>query len=228
MKATRLFVPRLAGASLSGRLVACIGAALGIALTAVVCGALPLLLGVTPLLMAPLGASAVLLFAVPSSPLAQPWSIVGGNIVSAVVGVGIALIVPYHALAAGLAVGLAILAMSLARCLHPPGGAVALIAVIGGPAVAASGYAFALVPVALNSLLLAFAGWLFHRVSGHSYPHRAAIVASAVPDPLPAFHPNAIDLALADLGEAFDLSRDDLDLLLQRAEYHEARRRGRG
>ena len=71
-----------------------------------------------------MGASAVLLFAVPSSPLAQPWSILGGNVVSAVTGVLIFKIFGHSALALGVAVACAILAMSLLRCLHPHGGAV--------------------------------------------------------------------------------------------------------
>ncbi|MEG8058719.1 HPP family protein [Sphingomonas sp. 22L2VL55-3] len=78
--------------------------------------------GPLPLLVAPIGASAVLIFAVPASPLAQPWSVVGGNIISALVGVTAARFVPIPYLAAGVAVGGAILVMSLLRCLHPPAG----------------------------------------------------------------------------------------------------------
>jgi len=73
-----------------------------------------------------MGASSVLLFAVPASPLAQPWSIVGGNFVSALVGIGCAHWIPDPALAATLAVGLAIIAMFQLRCLHPPGGAMGM------------------------------------------------------------------------------------------------------
>ncbi len=88
-----------------------------------------------------MGASAVLLFAAPASPLAQPWSIVVGNGVSALMGVLSASLVPDPALAAALAVMLAIAAMFLTRSLHPPGGAVALTAVIGGEGSASSGWA---------------------------------------------------------------------------------------
>ena len=83
-----------------------------------------------------MGASALLLFAIPSSPLAQPWSIVGGNTVSALIGLLVSRYVPEPAVAAGCAVAFAIAAMSLLRCLHPPGGAAALTAALGGPAVA--------------------------------------------------------------------------------------------
>ncbi|WCM26949.1 HPP family protein [Sphingomonas sp. QA11] len=217
----RLFNPLLAGASLRDRLIACIGALIGIALTAFACTGLHLSMAELPFLLAPIGASAVLVFAVPASPLAQPWSVVGGNIVSAIAGVTMAHLMLPPMLAAGLAVSGAILAMSLLRCLHPPGGAVALTAVIGGPVIAGSGYLFALMPVATNSLALVLVGLLFHRFSGHSYPHRPAMAQ----DKHAGFHPEAIDQALADLGETFDVSREDLDLLLQRAAFHERERR---
>jgi CBS domain-containing membrane protein len=125
-----------------------------------------------------MGASAVLLFAVPSSPLAQPWSILGGNVVSAVTGVLIFKIFGHAALALGVAVACAILAMSLLRCLHPPGGAVAMTAVIGGPAIWHAGFAFPFDVVALNSFVLIATGWLSllsapataHRWRGYAPP----------------------------------------------------------
>lgn len=212
------FVPLLAGATLPDRLLACLGALAGIALTAFVSAQLPL--DALPMLVAPIGASAVLLFAVPASPLAQPWPIVGGNTISALVGVAAAWAIPEPMLAAGVAVAGAILAMSLLRCLHPPGGAAALTAVIGGPAIVSAGFLFPFVPVALNSLLLVGTGILFHRFSRHSYPHRTPAAA-------PLFHPEDVDAALADVGETFDVSREDLDLLLRRAEVHAAARRQR-
>ena len=83
----RLFSPILAGATLRERMLACLGALIEIALTGMVCGYFfgqdPHL----PLIVAPMGASAVLLFAVPASPLAQPWSIIGGNTISAMMGI---------------------------------------------------------------------------------------------------------------------------------------------
>ncbi|MER3609381.1 HPP family protein, partial [Klebsiella pneumoniae] len=81
-------------------------------------------------------ASAVLLFGVPSSPLAQPWSIVGGNVLSALIGVTVGMLVPDAALA--------IAGMYFLRCLHPPGGAVALTAILGGAGVHSEGYHFVL------------------------------------------------------------------------------------
>jgi CBS domain-containing membrane protein len=118
-------------------------------------------------------------------------------------------------LAAGLAVGGAIALMSLCRCLHPPGGAAALTAVIGSEAIHAAGYAFAFAPVALNSIALVSLGMFFHRMTGHTYPHEPAPAA-----PLPGFHLEDIDAALADLPDSFDISREDLDALLSKAEAH--------
>src|SRR6478609_11844555 len=106
------------------------------------------------LLIAPMGASAVLLFAVPASPLAQPWSIIGGNLIASLVGVSCAKLIGEPLIAAPVAGAAAIGAMFMLRCLHPPSGAVALTAVLGGPAVHAMGYGFVLAPVMLNSVLL--------------------------------------------------------------------------
>lgn len=225
MTTPSFFKPLLAGATAGDRLIACLGAAIGIALTLLLCSALPLAAPALPAIVAPLGASAVLVFAVPASPLAQPWPVIGGNALSALVGVAMYRVVPDAALAAGLAVGVAILVMSLLRCLHPPGGASALTAVIGPPAIHAAGFGFALFPVALNSLALVAVGLLFHRLSGHSYPHRTA---PAPPEALAAgLHLADIDAALEDMHESFDISRADLDALLSRAEYHAAQRGGR-
>jgi CBS domain-containing membrane protein len=212
------FKPFLPGAAL--------GSSLAIAATALLSALLLHNLVPLPWLVAPMGASAVLVFAMPASPLAQPWPVVGGNVVSALVGVATAHLVPVPDLAAGLAVGGAILAMSLLRCLHPPGGAAALTAVIGGPAVLHAGFAFPFVPVGINALILVLTGVIYHKTSGHSYPHRPVPVTGHAlpPSELGLPHPADIDRALADLGENFDVSREDLDLLFRRVEFHAANR----
>ncbi|GMB80846.1 HPP family protein [Shinella zoogloeoides] len=221
----RLFTPILAGATLKERLIGCLGALIGICLTGLVCG---YFMGNDihlPLIVAPIGASAVLLFAVPASPLAQPWSIVGGNTISAFVGVTVLTLVKDPAIAIGLAVALAILAMSLTRSLHPPGGAAALTAVIGGAAVTGAGFWFPLVPVALNSLMLVALGILFHRLAGRQYPHRQSVApvnTHKTADPPAAFrvgfNTEDIDAAIANLNETLDISRADLDTLLRQVE----------
>lgn len=214
----------LAGATSPDRLLAYLGGMLGIAATSLVCRVLHLPAAL-PLLVAPMGASAVLVFAVPASPLAQPWAVIGGNAVSALVGVAAARLTSEPSCAAGLAVGGAILAMSLLRCLHPPGGAAALTAVIGGPAIHAASFGFALVPVALNAARLTLAGWMFDLFSGHSYPHRPAQVGSAVASASPHhITPEDLHKAPAEMGETLDVSSADLVFLLKRAEHHAAGR----
>lgn len=216
----RLFRPLLANAGFARRVVACIGAAIGIALTMVVCSQVPWIEGDLPIIVAPLGASAVLVFAVPASPLAQPWPVVGGNILSTLVGVAAFQAIPNAMLAAGVAVGCAILAMSLCRCLHPPGGAAALTAVIGSAGIHDAGYAFAFAPVGINSIALVSIGIFYHRMTALSYPHEPAspVAVAAAVEP-GGIRVEDIDAALAETPDAYDIAREDLALLLERAEH---------
>jgi len=215
-------MPILAGATLRDRLLASLGAWAGIGVTGVLCG---LAFGPhMPMLVAPLGASAVLLFAVPTSPLAQPWSIIGGNVLSASVGLLIHAVVHDPVLAAGLAVALAIIVMSLTRSLHPPGGAMALSAAMSGPGMVKWSVLFPLAPVGINCCLLVGAGWLFHRIRKHSYPHvplakpesQSMPVSQAVGTS--GFLPEDVDAALAKFNETFDIDREDLEGLLREIE----------
>ncbi|HVF92944.1 MAG TPA: HPP family protein [Sphingomonas sp.] len=220
----RTFFPILAGATLGDRLLGCLGALVAIAATGLISARL-LDPAAALLLVAPMGASAVLVFSVPASPLAQPWPVIGGNVISALIGVAVARVVPVPAVAAGVAVAAAILGMSLTRSLHPPGGATALFAVIGGAGVAQAGYWFALVPVGVNAVVLAAMGVAIHRFTGHSYPHRAVAAGGRTLTPARVVvDPADLDRALADVGETFDVSRDDLALLLRRVEHHAALR----
>jgi CBS domain-containing membrane protein len=219
----RFFHPIIVGANLPERLIACLGATICIALTIVVSAQFPLVAADLPIIVAPLGASAVLVFAVPASPLAQPWPVVGGNIISTLIGVAAFNLVPNGTVAAGVAVGAAILVMSLLRCLHPPGGAAALTAVISGGGIHAAGYDFAFAPVGINSIALVSLAVIFHRATARSYPHRAV----APPTAPAGLHLADIDAALAEMHESFDISRDDLDALLSRAEAHAMKRLGK-
>jgi CBS domain-containing membrane protein len=223
------FVPAPVTVSRREIALGALGALLGLGATAWL--SQHMLAGLNPWFIAPMGASAVLLFAVPASPLAQPWSIVGGNIVAALIGVTCAMHVADVALACALAGSLAIAAMFMLRCLHPPSGAVALTAVLGGPAVRALGYSFVLWPVAIDSLLLLMAALLFNVSARRRYPHRP-------PAPAPAHltrdvPPSArVGLTLADLhaalearGELLDVSEDDLQELFVEAGHRAWRRR---
>lgn len=218
----RFFVPKLAGGNLNDRLMACVGAGLGVLAAGFAGFGVQDVLPALPFLIAPIGASAVLVFAVPASPLAQPWPVIGGNVVSACVGVTALHLVPDLTAAAAIAVAGAIVVMSLMRCLHPPGGAAALTTIIGGQAIVDAGYVFPVSVVAANSAALVIAGWLFHKFSGHSYPHRTAPALS-----LPVGLMRAdIDQAVAETHETFDIDLGDLEALLLKAESIAEQRRG--
>ncbi|WP_454824648.1 HPP family protein [Paraburkholderia xenovorans] len=200
------------------RLRSCVGALVGIAFTGAITHLLLGSSGNIPLLVAPMGASAVLLFAVPASPLAQPWSIIGGNLVSATVGVACASWIGDPLQAAPLAVAAAICAMFALRCVHPPSGAVALTAVLGGPAVHSLGYRFVLAPIALQSAALLCAAIVYHALTGHRYPHSARQTTSRS-DPAarsrPGFTRADLDAVLKGQSELLDIAPDDLESLLR-------------
>ncbi len=183
-------------------------------------------------LIAPMGASSVLLFAVPASPLAQPWSIMGGNILAAIIGVTCAKMVGEPILAAGLAAALAIAGMFAFRCIHPPSGAVALTAVLGGPAVEAMGYSFVLIPVALNSLLLLLTALFFNNATGRRYPHVAQPDRSSkhnttdvAPTERIGITPSDLDTVLTRYNQILDISRADLESIMLQTEMQAYRRR---
>lgn len=123
-------------------------------------------------LVAPFGASSVLLFAVPNSPLAQPWSAIVGNTVAAIVGVAVCLYVADPLLRIALAVGLATTATILCRAVHPPAGAVAMTAAMSPDAIAELGFWFVLAPIAVGTTILVLLAAAYARLTGRHYPLR--------------------------------------------------------
>jgi len=179
----------------------------------------------TPWLLAPVGASAVLVFALPASPLAQPWPVFGGNMLSALAGLTVSHFVPYPVLAAALAIGAAIGTMSLARCLHPPGGACALLGALGSPVIAAQGWGVLMLPLGLNLAALLGAGWLYNNLTGHRWPHYMPAVPPIPPQGWAgSYQAEDLDIVLADWDEVLDVSRDDLDALFRAVERRVQRR----
>ncbi|WP_024850630.1 HPP family protein [Hydrogenovibrio kuenenii] len=114
------------------------------------------------LLIPSMGASAVLLFAVPHGPLSQPWPLIGGNLISAIIGVTSALLISDQVIAIASAVGLSILGMYYFKCIHPPGGATAMITVLATKSVHSLGYSFIMTPVLLNTLSIFIIAMLFN------------------------------------------------------------------
>ena len=106
------------------------------------------------LILASTGASAMLVFGMPHSPASQPWPLVGGHLTSAFVGITCNFFITHDLLATSFAITLAMLMMYKLRCMHPPGGATAISAIIGGQAVVDLGYAFMIIPVFFNSIIL--------------------------------------------------------------------------
>ncbi|MCB5363918.1 HPP family protein [Pusillimonas sp. CC-YST705] len=208
------FFPLLAGATVRGRMLACLGVLAGISCTGMLCA---WLVGKydAPLLAAPIGASALLLFVVPSSPLAQPWPIIGGNVLSALVGLISVVLIEDPSLRAGAAVASAILIMSLTRALHPPGGACALAASM--TAIVGISPATYLTAVALNSTVIVLIGIFFHKLRRQPYPQRVAAPtrSNAAVGRSAAFLPQDLDVALARMNQVFDVDKHDLERLLQ-------------
>lgn len=123
------------------------------------------------LIIGSFGASAVLIYAAIQSPLAQPRNLVGGHIISAMVGVFAYQHVADVWLASALAVSLAIAAMLGTRTLHPPGGATALIAVIGSDKLHALSYKYMIVPVAAGAIIMLAVALLVNNLSkNRNYP----------------------------------------------------------
>ena len=150
------------------RLRSVFGAFIGLLLVITLARYLGELSGIDEWLMASLGASALLVFALPGSPMAQPWAVIAGNTISALIGVSCFHLIGEPLLALPAAAALSILGMFVLRCLHPPAAAVALIAVLGHIA----HYRYAVFPVMVDSILLVMAGAAYSNLTGKRYPNR--------------------------------------------------------
>lgn len=173
-----------------------------------------------PLVVASMGASAVLLFAVPHGPLSQPWPLIGSHAISALIGVTITCLCHNPLLASGLAVGLAIIVMYYLGCIHPPGGATALTAVLGGDQIHELGYLFVLTPVLLNAVIILLAAiglnWFF---PWRRYP--ACLQAHPMSKPAdPAISPEHLTYALKQMGSFIDVTEEDLAEIYELARQH--------
>ena len=177
-----------------------------------------------------MGATAVLLFAAPHGALSQPWPVFGGHLVSAAIGVSCAQAFASDPVwAASLAVALSIAAMYGLRCLHPPGGATALYAVIGGDAVHALGYSYIWSPVLLNAVVILAVAVIFnYPFDWRRYPqswHRNAaareardLVATAEEK---AMIPHSdLVYALSQIDTFVDISEEDLQRIYALALRH--------
>ncbi len=187
-----------------------------------------------PWVVASMGASAVLLFAVPLGPLSQPWPFAGGHLVSGLAGVTVAGLVQEPVLAAALAVSLAVFLMYLTGCLHPPGGATALTVVVGGDAIRSMGYEYLLTPVLLNVVIML--GWALlinNLLPNRYYPNTLQRLKETAASRVEADEPGVrlgigkedLEFALREMNEYVDVSCEDLSRIYSLAAIHAKQRR---
>jgi len=187
------------------------------------------------IMSASMGSAAILLFAVPHSPMSQPWPMIGGHLVSAFSGVISFQLLSNPALAAGLAVALAIVAMFFLRCLNPPSGAVALGAVLGGPEIHELGYWYVLFPAGFNVLVILFVALIINNcIPGRRYPLMPEEkldeqqVSSRTPSGFlgkDILKDEDLESALDDMDSYLDADREELKKLFSRALLHASKRK---
>ena len=164
-----------------------------------------------------MGASAVLLFGVPHGPLSQPWPVMAGHLFSAMIGVTCARLIPAPLIAAACAVGVSIGVMMQFKCIHPPGGATALAAVMGGPAIRDLGYWYVLCPVAANACLMVLMSVLMN----FPFAWRRYPASLSHPPEIPHTHlktatHDEILAAIRSLDSFVDIDEEDLMYLVER------------
>lgn len=178
------------------------------------------------LVVASMGASAVLLFAIPHGALSQPWPVILGHLVCAFIGVSCQKLFPGHAWTGGLAVGAAVGAMYYLRCIHPPGGGTALAPVIGGADIHALGFDYVLLPVATNVLILVAMAIAYNAFfSWRRYPahlHRRRQLQPATQPSQRRFELTQEDFwaAMEKLDSYVDITSENLTELLELAKQH--------
>ena len=180
-----------------------------------------------PIIVASMGASAVILFIIPNSPLAQPWPLIGGQLISAIIGITCAQTFANTALASACAVGGSVLVMLLLRCLHPPGAATAIAPIIGGDPIGSLGYSFVLMPVGLNVAIMLVMAIVINRwVLRYEYPMELHQVDKKKNKHSPIIQPShrtgisELDLeqALENMDMFMDVSAADLSKLFTAAQ----------
>lgn len=208
------------------KLISALGAAIAIALTAWLCQQSGLGSSGQTLLISSMGASAVLLFAVPHGALSQPWPVFGGHILSAFIGITCVQFLPADSWTAGLAVGLAVAAMYYLKCIHPPGGASALTAVVGGEAVLEMHYSFLLSPLLLNVVAILLIAVSFNalfnwrRYPAHFNTRYRKEAEGKVPLSDYVLTTEDFHAAIEELDSFVDITEEGLTELLEQAKLH--------
>ncbi|WP_438279444.1 HPP family protein [Pseudomonas alabamensis] len=180
-------------------------------------------------LLGPLAASAVLVFAVHSGPLAQPWPVIGSYALAGIVGLAMRHLWGDALWVAAAALGVSILVMCVLRCLHPPGGGVAASLVLADPGLVRLGD-HVLEPVLLNVVILVVVAVVYNRLTGVRYPAAVAPRKDLhhTHDPLPTervgVNAQDLDQALDELDAFVDVTRDELERIILATEQHALQR----
>lgn len=227
----RAFGPAVPAVPLKEALRSGLGAAIGMAVAAGCALAFSPDLWLGIYLIAPFGASSVLLFAAPNSPLAQPWSAIVGNTVAALTAIVVCGLVADPLLAVPLSVALAIVVMALFRATHPPGGAVAMTVALSAESIGPMGLAFALLPVATGTAILVGVAAVYARATGRRYPfrqfHEPNTHGTSDPEAVERLGLSEAELAdiLARYRQSLNLGVEDLARLIAAAEIQAATHR---
>ncbi len=175
----------------------------------------------TFLMLGSMAASATLLFAVPHSPMAQPWNLVGGHLISALIGWLCIVFIHSPVLAAACAVGTAIFLMYYLNCLHPPGAATALSLVLGSSVFLQHGWAWTMLMVGANALIFLVLGLVLNNLlPGRRYPMPQQPAAPHKPVAPVAISEQDIDWAVEHMGGMIDVSTEDLIQIFELAQQH--------
>jgi len=160
-----------------------VGGALGIGMVALLSD-----LSASPLLIAPFGATAVLVFGLPDSPLAQPANVIGGHLLASAIAITLRGVLPPEWWAIGLAVGAAMLAMAVLRLTHPPAGADPIVIFLGDPT-----WSFLLTPILAGTVVLVALATLLHRLPPREeYPLRPEPTSDSLPELQPGLVLNSL------------------------------------
>lgn len=190
-----------------------LGALLGLFCTLALAQFFGELVGISEWVLASLGASALLVFVLPSSPMAQPWAVVGGNTLSALIGIACNYLFSDPLIALPIAASSAIMGMFLLRCLHPPAAAVALIAVLGH----VTHFRYAFFPVMVDSLALCMVAMIYNTFTGKVYPTRPQALKETGPlqkqERMQA--EQRLDKLLNEYQEVMDVDRAELIKIIQ-------------
>lgn len=179
----------------------------------------------TLIMVTSMGATAVLLFAVPQGALSQPWAVIGGHLLSAFVGVTVQQLTPDQTWTPALAVGLAVGVMHYLRCMHPPGGATALAAVIGGAEIYRLEYWYLLMPILINvasimAMAIAFnAAFPWRRYPAH-LTRRKSVKPAIASERQFELTQEDFSAAMEQLNSYVDITAENLTQLLELAKQH--------